>query len=93
MGQAASGREPVRVEVLRRLAEQAMDDADFRADARDDLTGALRRHGYDLNDDELALVLRFRASLAQSGLDLDLVGAVDPAMVEAWLGSLGRREG
>ena len=93
MGQAASGREPVRVEVLRRLAEQAMDDAGFRADARDDLPGALRRHGYDLNAAELALVLKFRASLAQSGLDLDLVEAVDPATAEALLGALERREG
>ena len=83
----------MRIDVLRRLAEQAMDDADFRADARDDLAGALRRHGYDLNDAELALVLRFRASLAQSGLDLDLVEGVDPMVVEALLGSLERREG
>jgi hypothetical protein len=64
---------PVRIEVLQRLAEQAMSDAAFRADAKDDLQGALHRYGYDLTAQELALVLRFRRSLAEAGVDLDLV--------------------
>ena len=62
----------IRVEVLRRLAELAMTDADFRAAARDDLHGALESYGYRLNDDEMALVLEFRQSLADAGIDLDL---------------------
>lgn len=70
---AAGAPSGVRVDVLRRLAEQAMSDADFRAVARDDLPGALARWGYDLNPAELALVTRFRASLADANIDLDLV--------------------
>lgn len=92
MGQVSGAREHVRVDVLRRLAEQAMSDLAFRADARDDLDGALRRHGYDLNPAEQALVARFRTSLAQSGLDLDLVERVDPAEIERLLGRLERRD-
>jgi hypothetical protein len=63
----------VRIEVLQRLAEQAMNDAEFRAVARDDLPGALERYGYDLTAQEMALVLRFRRSLEDAGVDLDLV--------------------
>ncbi|CAA9545109.1 MAG: hypothetical protein AVDCRST_MAG19-391 [uncultured Thermomicrobiales bacterium] len=63
----------VRVEVLRRLAEQAMSDPSFRAQARDDLDAALVAHGYELNERELTLVRRFRESLADAGVDLDLV--------------------
>lgn len=63
----------VRVEILRRLAEVAMTDAEFRAVARDDLDAALDRWGYRLNPAELALVHRFRASLADANIDLDLV--------------------
>jgi len=62
----------IRVEVLRRLAELAMTDAEFRAAARDDLHGALAAYGYRLNDDEMALVLEFRQALADDGIDLDL---------------------
>lgn len=65
--------EEIRIEVLRRLAEQAMSDADFRAVARHDLLGALRQYGYDLNDRELTLVLRFRAALEEAGVDLFLI--------------------
>ena len=64
---------PVRIEVLQRLAEQAMSDPAFREDAVVDLLGALTRNGYDLSPQELALVLRFRRSLADAGVDLDLV--------------------
>ena len=63
----------IRIDVLQRLAEQAMTDVAFRSDARDDLQGALARYGYDLHPSELALVLRFRRSLEDAGVDLDLV--------------------
>lgn len=62
----------IRMDVLRRLAEQAMSDPDFRAVARHDLLAALREYGYDLNERELALVLRFRAALEEAGVDLFL---------------------
>jgi hypothetical protein len=68
----------VRIEVLRRLAEQAMTDLDFRAVARDDLNAALEQFGYDLNDDEMALVLKFRAVLEEAGVDLFLTGEFKP---------------
>ena len=64
----------VRIDVLRRLAEQAMTDLDFRAIARDDLDAALVQFGYDLNEDEMALVRKFRAVLEEAGLDLFLTG-------------------
>lgn len=63
----------IRGDLLRRLAEQAMTDPEFRAVARHDLGAALAQYGYDLNDRELALVTRFRESLAEAGVDLDLV--------------------
>lgn len=68
----------VRIEVLQRLAEQAMSDLDFRAVARHDLEGALQQFGYDLNDSEMELVLAFRASLAEAGIDLFLTERVTP---------------
>jgi hypothetical protein len=64
---------PIRVDVLRRLAEQAMNDHEFREVARDDLDLALARWGYDLSGPERDLVHRFRASLADARVDLDLV--------------------
>jgi hypothetical protein len=62
----------IRMDVLQRLAEQAMSDPDFRAVARHDLYGALQQYGYALNERELALVLRFRAALEEAGVDLFL---------------------
>ncbi|HET8523931.1 MAG TPA: hypothetical protein VFL82_11885 [Thermomicrobiales bacterium] len=62
----------IRMDILQRLAEQAMSDPDFRAVARHDLNGALQQYGYDLNERELALVLRFRAALEEAGVDLFL---------------------
>lgn len=62
----------IRVDVLRRLAEQAMTDLEFRAVAREDLAAALDQFGYDLNEREMALVLRFRSALAEAGIDLFL---------------------
>lgn len=75
MDQATPAERPleIRADLLKRLAEQAMSDPAFRSIARDDLRAALATYGYDLNDQELALVSRFRASLADAGIDLDLV--------------------
>jgi len=67
-------QEAVRIDVLRRLAEQAMTDLDFRSVARDDLELALQQFGYDLNETEMTLVLKFRAVLEEAGLDLFLTG-------------------
>jgi hypothetical protein len=62
----------IRVEVLRKLAERAMTDAEFRAAAREDLIGALESYGYRLTEDEMSLVMAFRQTLADAGIDLDL---------------------
>ena len=82
-------RDDVRVDVLRRLAELAMSDAGFRDLARDDLGRALAAFGFSLNPRELALVSRFRDSLADAGVDLDLVDAVDLAQIERLRQRLG----
>lgn len=66
------GQEDVRMSVLKRLAEQAMSDQQFRAVAGEDLDRALELHGYDLNDRERDLVGRFRAALEEAGVDLFL---------------------
>lgn len=76
MDEPKTGLNDIRVELLRRLAEQAMTDPAFRALARDNLDKALSANGYDLNERELALVRRFRETLADAGVDLDLVPAV-----------------
>lgn len=81
----------VRIDVLQRLAELAMTDADFRAIARDDLPAALEKYGYELTASELALVIRFRRSLAEAGVDLDLVDGVDDERVVEVLEKLQRR--
>jgi hypothetical protein len=72
----------VRIDVLQRLAEQAMSDLDFRAVARHDLEGALKQFGYDLNESEMELVLAFRRSLAEAGIDLFLEERVTPEQLE-----------
>ncbi len=66
------GQDDVRMTVLKRLAEQAMSDPDFRAVAGRDLDEALRLHGYDLTPKERDLVGRFRAALEEAGIDLFL---------------------
>lgn len=71
--------DPIRMDVLRQLAEQAMSDLAFREVARHDLTTALTRFGYDLNPTEMGLVLRFRAALEEAGVDLFLKGELDDA--------------
>ena len=73
---------PVRIDVLQRLAEQAMSDSAFREEARDDLPATLVKYGYDLTPPELALVLRFRRSLADAGVDLDLVAGKDERLAD-----------
>lgn len=73
----------IRIDVVQRLAEQAMSDLDFRAVARHDLEGALEQFGYDLNDSEMELVLAFRRSLADAGIDLFLEERVTPQQLES----------
>lgn len=62
----------IRLSLLKRLAEQAMSDPEFRAVARVDLDRALGDYGYDLNEQEQTLVRRFRDSLEEAGVDLFL---------------------
>jgi hypothetical protein len=81
----------VRIEVLQRLAEQAMSDPTFREEANANLESALAQHGYDLRPQELALVMRFRRSLADAGVDLDLVSTMGEAQLMALFESLPRR--
>lgn len=81
----------VRIEVLQRLAEQAMSDPNFREEANADLESALHKYGYDLQPQELALVLRFRRSLADAGVDLDLVSSMGEAQLLEIFESLPRR--
>ncbi|MFN8592373.1 MAG: hypothetical protein U0031_13015 [Thermomicrobiales bacterium] len=81
----------IRIDVLQRLAEQVMSDADFRDEAHDDLPGALSRHGYDLNPAEMALVLRFRRSLEEAGVDLDLVAGMGEERLGEIMDMLNRR--
>jgi hypothetical protein len=81
--------EEIRMEVLQRLAEQAMSDLDFRSVARHDLLAALKQYGYDLNDRELALVLRFRAALEEAGVDLFLTQRLTDADKELLRQAMG----
>ncbi len=62
----------IRLPLLKRLAEQAMSDQAFRDVAKVNLDDALVKYGYDLNEDEQALVRRFRDALAEAGVDLNL---------------------
>lgn len=62
----------IRVPILKRLAEQAMSDEEFRSAAVADLDVALLENGYELNSRELDLVHKFRATLAEAGIDLML---------------------
>ncbi len=72
MSQPQPSHNEIRLDLLQRLAEQAMSDAAFRVMARDDLGAALHAYGYELNEREMGLVMRFRASLAEAGVDLFL---------------------
>lgn len=83
--------ESVRIEVLQRLAEQAMSDPTFREKANANLESTLKQYGYDLRPQELALVLRFRRSLADAGVDLDLVSSMGEAQLMEIFEGLPRR--
>ena len=78
----------VRMDLLRKLAEQAMSDPDFRSVARHDLTGALAQFGYELNEQELDLVLKFRAALEESNVDLFLAERLGPEYLDLLKGAL-----
>ncbi|CAN5293146.1 MAG: hypothetical protein H0U38_04090 [Chloroflexia bacterium] len=67
----------IRLPLLKRLAEQAMADSDFRSVARDDMELALVQFGYELNDRERAFVFRFRQALEEANVDLKLAKEVD----------------
>lgn len=74
----------IRLPLLKRLAEQAMADSDFRTVARDDLQLALVQFGYELNDREQAFVFRFRQALEEANVDLQLAKEIDlDALIEA----------
>lgn len=77
-----TNNDEIRMDVLQRLAEQAMSDPDFRAVARHDLMAALAQYGYELNEREQALVLSFRAALEEAGVDLFLAEKLGPEYVE-----------
>jgi hypothetical protein len=81
----------VRIEVLQNLAELAMSNPGFREEANADLQAALTKYGYDLTPQELALVLRFRRSLADAGVDLDLVAGMGDEQLAAALDRFQRR--
>ena len=86
MDDGVATTDEARTDVLKRLAEQAMTDPAFRAAAREDLDGALAAYGYDLNERERALVLQFRATLADAGVDLALTEPVTEEEIAALLG-------
>lgn len=71
------GNNELRVPVLKRIAEQAMSDEAFRRAAATDLDAALAQWGYELYPRELELVHKFRASLAEAGIDLMLAKNMD----------------
>lgn len=81
----------VRIDVLQQLAELAMSDATFRTEAAADLPGTLVKYGFELTPQELALVLRFRRSLEDAGVDLDLVAGMGDEQLSAVLDRLQRR--
>ena len=65
-----------------------MSDSEFRSVARHDLTGALAQFGYELNEQELDLVLRFRAALEESNVDLFLAERLGPEYLDLLKGAL-----
>lgn len=71
------GHDELRVPVLKRIAEQAMSDEEFRRAAAADLDSALASWGYTLYPRELELVHKFRATLAEAGIDLMLAKNMD----------------
>ncbi len=71
------GQSELRLPILKRIAEQAMSDEEFRRSAAADLDSALATWGYELNPRELDLVHKFRATLAEAGIDLMLAKNMD----------------
>ena len=67
----------IRVPILKRIAEQAMSDETFRRAAAANLDAALAQWGYELYPRELELVHKFRATLAEAGIDLMLAKNMD----------------
>ena len=67
-----------------------MSDSAFRAEAAADLPRALERYGYQLTAQEMALVLRFRRSLAEAGVDLDLIDGIGDEDLAGMLDRLQR---
>lgn len=68
-----------------------MSNSEFRTEANADLQAALLKYGYDLTPQELALVLRFRRSLADAGVDLDLVAGMGEEQLAEALDRFQRR--
>ncbi len=83
---SVAAHDEARTDVLKRLAEQAMSDPVFRAAARDDLDAALTAYGYNLNERERALVVQFRATLADAGVDLFLTEPITEDQIALLLG-------
>ena len=54
----------MRDDVMIRLTDRLMADADFRAKARTDLDGTLQQAGFALHDDEMAAVREFHGNAA-----------------------------
>ena len=71
------GQSELRLPILKRIAEQAMSDEEFRRAAAADLDSALATYTYELNPRELELVHKFRATLAEAGIDLMLAKNMD----------------
>jgi hypothetical protein len=70
--------EEIRLEALRALTILAVHDEQFRYDIWDDLEGTLERHGFALNDSELAQVNSFFYAVRES-VDVDLFSGLTRA--------------
>jgi hypothetical protein len=78
----------IRMPLLMKLAEQAMSDQAFRRVARFSLEHALAQFGYVLNEKERALVMHFRQTLEEAGVDLFLtkeldLSSIDPTLLDS----------
>jgi hypothetical protein len=78
----------IRMPLLMKLAEQAMSDQAFRRVARVSLEDALAQFGYALNEKERALVMHFRQTLEEAGVDLFLtkeldLSSIDPTLLDS----------
>lgn len=67
----------MRDKILMQLVDKAINEPEFRANARKDVEGVLRAYGYDLTPDEMAAVKAFQAEtagLSDGELDAVLAG-------------------